>query len=167
MIHVSISGVGSQMMVVAALSLALAYTALGQQSTNISKADVKATLDFIDKALVKKDAKEVVANYASNAVITATTFENGRKDVSTRNRNDYEQALEECFNSYDHYTLHRKDLLIEIAADGKTARSVSVVVENFRFEGEMEQAISTDWVSFVVLDGKVQVAKDQDKTTVQ
>jgi hypothetical protein len=161
------SNVGSRMMAIAIVLVALAHSAAGQQSTNISRADVQVVLDSIDKALLKKDAAAVVANYASNAVITATTFESGHKDVSTRGRDDYEDSLKAGFKVFDDYTLQRKDVSIEIAADGMTAQSISTFIEKYRFDGKMEQAVSKESVSFVIVDGKVLVAKDQEETTIR
>jgi hypothetical protein len=140
---------------------------VGRQSTGISKTDVQAVLDSIDNALLRKDAAAVVAHYARNAVIKATVFDNGHKDVSTRDRGDYQRTIDAGFKVFSDYTLQREDVSIEIAADGKTAHSTFTVIEKYRFGGDMKQAVSTESVSFVREDGQVVVSKEQDKTMIK
>src|ERR1035438_9411017 len=68
-------------------------TVTTQQTPAISKAQVEAVLASVDKAFVKKDAAAVTANYASNAVITATIVEDGRTTKTKHVRDDYQQTL--------------------------------------------------------------------------
>jgi hypothetical protein len=162
-----IPNIARQLTALAALLLALTVSAHAQEKIIISKTDVQAVLDSIDKALLKKDAAAVVANYASNAVITATILESGHKDTTRHGRDDYESTLRAGFTAFDNYSLQRKDTSIEIASDGKTAQCKSRLIEKFRFDGKMEQAISKESISFAIQDGKVLVTKDHDDTAIE
>src|ERR1051325_10993020 len=91
-VHNAISRFDGRAAIIAVMLVASTCSAVAQQRTNISKADVQAVLDSIDRAMLKKDAAAVVANCASNAVIASTIFESGDKGVSTRRRDDYEKV---------------------------------------------------------------------------
>ena len=144
-----------------------ACVAYGQQTTTLSKAQIQAVLDSIDKALVKKDAAAVAINYSSNAVITATIVEDGRTTKTKNFRDDYKHTLETSFTSFDDYSLRRKDTTIEIAADGKTAQCSSTLIEKFRFDGKVREAVSKESVSFAISGGKVLATKDHSDTNIK
>lgn len=133
----------------------------------ISKAQVQAVLDSIDKAFVKKDAAAVTANYTSNAVITATIVEDGRTSKTKHIRDDYKQTLEAGFADFTDYSLQRKDVTIEIAPDGKTAQCISTVVEKFRLYGKQEEAVSKESVTLAMLDDKVVVTDDHSDVAIK
>lgn len=137
------------------------------QSRVITKAQVKAVLDAIDKALVKKDAAAVAANYASNAVITATILERGETFKTRHGRDDYKKTLEAGFKSFDNYTLQRKELAVDIAPDGKTARCASTLIEKYSFDGKMQEAVSKELTSLAIVDGKVLVTEDHCDTSIK
>jgi hypothetical protein len=142
-------------------------TATTQQTPAISKSQVQAVFDSIDKAFVKKDAAAVTANYASNAVITATIVEGGRTTKTKDVRDDYQKTLEAGFAGFTDYSLQRKDVTIEIAPDSKTAQCVSTVVEKFRLDGKQEEAVTKESVTFAMLDDKVLVTDDHSDTTIK
>lgn len=66
-------------------------------SGKISKAQVLDILESMDKGLLDKDATAVVANFADNAIITATTVEGKRTDTTKNDTNSYRRSLEVGF----------------------------------------------------------------------
>ena len=165
--HTMISRFIKQAMTSSLLLFIFACGAAGQQTAAISKAQVQAIMDSIDKGLVKKDAAAVAVNYSSNAVITATIVEHGRTTETKHVRDDYKHTLEAGFTSFSDYSLQRKDVTIEIAPDGKTAQCISTLVEKFRFDGKTQEAVSRETVSFAILDGKVLATKDHSDTNIK
>jgi hypothetical protein len=144
-----------------------ACVADGQQGAGITKAQVQAVLDSIDKACLNKDAAGAVANYASNAMITAITVQNGQTYTSKRSREDYLQMLEDSLKNTKDYSLQHKDVVIEIAPDGRTAQCSFTLVERWRgSSGNMEEALTKESLSLVLLDGKLLVTKDHSDVAV-
>ncbi len=145
----------------------LACAANGQQSVGISKAQVQAVLDSIDKACLNKDATAVVANYASNAVITATVVQNGQTYTNRQSRDEYLHVLEGSLKNTADYSLQHKDVVIEIAPDGRTAQCRFTLIEKWRGNnGGMQEGDTKESLSFSLLDGKLLVTKDHSDVTV-
>jgi len=145
----------------------LTCSANAQEATPISKADVQAVLNSIDNGVLKKDAGAVIANFASNAVITATISEGGRKDTTKQDAKGYRQALEAGFKSFDNYIIKRKDVTIEVAPDGKSARSNSALLETYRFNGKMQQGLTKESATFERVGTKVLIVKMHSEVTVE
>ena len=139
------------------------------QNAIISREDVQAVLDSIDKAYLKKDAAAVVANYASNAVITDTTV--GSDFPSTPSKFDslagFEGNLELGFAVYDDFRFQRKDVFIEIAPDGQTAQCSFSEIAKYKYRGKQETDITKGTISLAKFGGKVLITKDHSdvKTT--
>ncbi len=141
----------------------------GQQTNVISKADVQAVLDSIDKGLVKNDAAAVVANYSRDAVITAVVSdEENRTTGMTFKRDEYKQSLERYFASLIDYSLQRTDIKIEIAPDGKTAECACTLMENLKYksDGSKIESQTDASLSFAIIDGKVLIIKEHDDITM-
>jgi hypothetical protein len=121
---------------IAALFLIFIGIADGQQTNVISKADVQAVLDSIDKGLVKKDAAAVITNYSRDAIITASVWEDGGTTGMTFKRDEYKQSLERYFQSLVDYSIKRIDVKTEIAPDGKTAQCDCTFVEKLKYKSD-------------------------------
>lgn len=133
----------------------------------ITKAQVLEVLKSIDNGLVKKDADAVAANFASNAVITATVVEEQRTDTTKANKKEYRQSLEAGFKVFDNYKLQRKDVTIEISPDGRKATSLSTVIEAYRFDGKAKRAITKESAAFELIGGRGLVTKMDSKVTIE
>lgn len=145
------------------------YLENSHQGANISREEVQAVLDSIEKACLKKDAAAVVANYASNAVITVTTV--GSDFPSTQAKYDslasFDGNLELGFAVYDNFSFQRKDVSIEIAPDGQTAQCSFTEIAHYKYQGKKETDITKESISLAKFDGKVLITKDHSdvKTT--
>jgi ketosteroid isomerase-like protein len=139
----------------------------GQQTNVISKADIQAVLDSIDKGLVKRDAAAVVAKYSPDAVMTARAWEDGGTTGITLKRDEYKQSLERYFQNLVDYSIQRKDVKIQIAPDGKTADCTCTFVEKMKYksDGSKIESDTEASLSFAIFDGKVLVTKEDDDTT--
>ena len=158
-----------QQALIASLSLFFFISvADGQQTNVISKADVQAVLDSIDKGLVKKDADAVVANYSRDAVIAANVWEDGGTTGTTFKRDEYKQSLERYFASLIDYSLQRTDVKIEIAPDGKTAECACTLMENLKYksDGSKIESQTDASLSFAIINGKVLITKEHDDITM-
>ncbi|HTY86685.1 MAG TPA: hypothetical protein VMB80_04410 [Candidatus Acidoferrum sp.] len=139
----------------------------GQQGDRISKAQVQAVLDSIDKACLNKDAAAVIANYASNAVITATVVQNGQTYTNRQNREDYRRALENSLKNAADYSLRHRDVAIQIAPDGQTAQCSFTLIERWRGDiGKMEEGDTKESLGLVRVDDKLLIARDHSDVTV-
>ena len=167
--HTMISNIGSRMIVVAAVLVTLVHSANGQQSTNISKTDVQAVLDSIDKACLKKDAAAVIANYASNAVITATIVGSDfpATPVQFDNIDSFKGDLEMGFVADEDYSFQRKQISIEMGSGGETAQCSFTEIATYRFRGKMEKDVIKESIFLAKLGSKVLITKDHSdvKTT--
>ncbi len=144
-----------------------AWAAIGQSSGGISQAQVQAVLDAIDKACLNKDAAAAVANYASNAVITATVVQNGQTYTNRQSRDEYLHVLDGSLKNTADYSLQHKDVVIEIAPDGRTAQCRFTLIEKWRGNnGGMQEADTKESLSFSLLDGKLLVTKDHSDVAV-
>jgi hypothetical protein len=153
----------------------LKTSALGQQfpsqpvlpeNGKIYKTNILTILESIDRGLLNKDAAAIVANFASNAVITAATVEGIRTDKSKDDTSSYRRSLEAGFKSFDDYKLQRKDVTVEISPDGRKAGSVSTLVETYHFAGNAERAVTEESDTFVIIDGKILLTKMDSKVKV-
>jgi hypothetical protein len=154
-------------LVVSVFMAIFACVADGQQGAGISKAQVQAMLDSIDKACLNKDAAGAVANYASNAVITATVVQNGQTYTNRQSRDEYLHVLEGSLKNTADYSLQHKDVVIEIAPDGRTAKCRFTLIEKWRGNnGGMQEGDTKESLSFSLLDGKLLVTKDHSDVTV-
>jgi len=145
-----------------------ACAADAQQGIGISKAQVQAVLDSIDKACLNKDAAAAVANYASNAVITATVVQNGQTYTNRQSRDEYLRVLEGSLKNTGDYSLQHKDVVIEIAPDGRTAQCRFTLVEKWRWNTSgMQEADTRESLTLALLDGKLLVTKDHSDVAVQ
>lgn len=135
----------------------------------ISTTNIFAILDSMDQGLVKKDAALVVANFASNAVITAVVVEGPRTYTSTNDMSNYRSSLEAGFKSFDDYKLQRKDVIVQISPDGRKATSSSTLVETYRFAGNAERAVTKESASFELVDGNIRLTKmdSSGKVTIE
>lgn len=152
----------------AIVSVLLPFVAGCGKQGALTKEKVQAVLESIDQALLKKDAPAVIANYASNAVITATVVEGGHTDKTRYDTSSsYGAVLAGSFGSFSDYTLTRTNLVIEISADGKTATTTSTLVETFTFGGKTERAVTHESASLEIIGGKVLVTKSHDDVVVE
>ncbi len=133
----------------------------------ISKTNILAILDSIDRGLTNKDAAGVVANFASNAVIAAAIVEGTRTDTNKDDTSSYRRRLETGFQSFSNYKFARKDVAIQIAADGRTATSSSVLTETFRFNGKIKQAVIKESATFGMIEGKVLLTAMNSEVTIK
>ena len=144
-----------------------ACVADGQQGAGISKAQIQAVLDSIDKACLNKDAAGAVANYSSNAMITATVVQNGQTYTNRQSRDEYLHVLEGSLKNTADYSLQHKDVVIEIAPDGRTAQCRFTLVEKWRGNnGGMEEGDTKESLTLALLDGKLLVTTDHSDVTV-
>jgi hypothetical protein len=137
----------------------------------ISKANVLAVLASIDTAVANGDAAGVVAHCATNAAIsvTATIALHGDKyqTATAYTKDDLQDWLRIGFLAYSPSPLHRRITLIKIAADGKTARCDSTVVELCSLLGDTLTVTSKESMSLALVRGKVMVTRDYEVATVQ
>jgi hypothetical protein len=133
----------------------------------ISKTNILAILDSVDRSLLNKDAAAVVANFASNAVITATIVEGTRTNMNKDDTSSYRRSLEAGFRSFSDYKFARKDVAIQIAADGRTATSSSVLTETFRFDGKIKHAVTKESATFGMIEGKVLLTAMNSEVTIK
>jgi hypothetical protein len=71
------------------------------------------------------------------------------------------------FLAYSPTPLHRRVTSIKIAADGKTARCDSTVVERCSLLGGIITVTSKESLSLALVRGKIMVTRDQEIATVQ
>ena len=133
----------------------------------ISKAQVLGILESMDKGLLNKDIAAVVANFASNAIITSTLVEGKRTDTTKDDTSSYRRSLEAGFKNVENYTLKRKIVAVEIAPDGQKAASTSTLAETYSSEGNAEQAITTESATFEIIGGKILITEMNSKITVK
>lgn len=139
----------------------------GTPSSRISTAQVQTMLDSIDKACLNKDAAAVLANYASNAVITSVTVQNGQTYTSKRGWEDYLHTLEDGLKNAKDYSLQHKNVVIEIAPDGQTAQCRFTLVERWRGNsGGMEEGLTKESLSLALLGGRLLITKDRCDASV-
>lgn len=133
----------------------------------ISEANILATLDSIDRGLLNKDAAAVVANFASNAVITATVVERQRTDTTTNDPSSYRRSLEAGFKSFDDYKLWRKAITVEMSPGGRKATSQSTLIESYSFSGNTQRAVTQESGTFELINGKARLTKRNSKVTIE
>jgi hypothetical protein len=162
-------------MALATFLVLLAGSAAAQQKAIpkavISKANVLAVLASIDTAIANGDAAGVVARCATNAAITVTAniaLHGDKYQTATAyNKDDLQDWLRIGFLAYSPAPLHRRITSIKIAADGKTARCDSTVVELCSLLGDTLTITSKESLSLALVHGKVVVTHDHEAATVQ
>ncbi len=125
----------------------------------ISKEQVLNILRTMDDGLANKDASAIVTNFANNAVITATIVEGQRMDTSKDDPDSYRLGLEAGFKHFDNIKLQRKDILVQIAPNGRKATSMSTVIESFDDTGNPEQDTTRESATFEIIDGKIVITQ--------
>ena len=143
------------------------FAQANQPNSKISRTQILDILDSIDKGLLNKDAVAVVANFASNAVITAAIVEGTRTDTNKDDTSSYHRRLESGFQSFSDYKFARQDVAIQIAADGRTATSSSALTETFRFDGKIKQAVTKESATFGMVEGKVMLTAMNSEVTIK
>jgi hypothetical protein len=133
----------------------------------ISKTNILSILDSMDKGLLKRDAASIFANFASNAVIIATVVEGPRTTRMTNDTSSYRRDVEAGFKSFDDYELRRKDVAIEISADGQEAMSQSTLIETYRLFGKTERAVTKESDTFEAVDGKIRLTKMNSEVEIE
>ena len=134
--------------------LILAWTTLGQNGVRLSKDQVIAALDSIDRGLTNRNAAAVVANFATNAVITVTIQEDHFKDSLRHTTTEYREILESSLKEPGPYRIKRSDVSIELSPGGKTATVVSTLVEDYNFEGKLKHGVSKETATFQLIGAK-------------
>jgi hypothetical protein len=135
---------------------------------NISKAQVLEILDLIDQGLLAQDAGAVVANFASNAVITATEIEGKWTGTNKDDTASYRKKLATGFQAgVDDYKLQRKEVVVEIAPDGRKATSQSTLIETYRWDGKSNEAVTHESASFEIVGERILLTKMDSKTTTK
>jgi hypothetical protein len=152
---------------IAVLLPGLPLAGIGQQVGRISKDQVLAVLKSIDAGERDKNATAIVANIATNAVLTSTIDENGHKDLQRYDGAEYKRILEISLKEPGPVTVKRSHVAIEVWADGKTARATSIIVEDYQFEGKMKHGVTQESATFELIQGKVLVTKMDSLVTVK
>jgi len=148
---------------VAIISILLLFA----RNSGLSKESVHAVLDSIDKALLEKDADAVIANYASNAVITTTVVDHGREDKTHyKTSKAYGDVLRNSFDAFSDYKIMRTNETIKISLTGKTAEATATIIETFTLGGNAEKSVTQEFVTIEVIDGKILVIKEHDDAKV-
>jgi hypothetical protein len=151
------------------LNFALAdcsFAQAGRMDETISKVRIMEILNSIDAGVVKQNASAVVADFATNAVISAMVVEGSRTYTTTNDTTDYRNILKASFKSFDDYKLQRKNIIIQISSDRQRAASLSTLIETFRFAGNAERAVTEESDTFEIIDGKVVLTKMDSKVEV-
>jgi hypothetical protein len=137
------------------------------RSSELSKESVHTVLDSIDKALLEKDANAVIVNYASNAVITATIVDHGRKDKTHyKTSKAYGDVLKNSFDAYSDYKIMRTNQTIKISFSGKTAEVTATIIEAFTLGGNAERSVTQESVTLEAINGKFLVIQEHDDVKV-
>jgi hypothetical protein len=155
--------------IVAGLSvfLVLAWAAFGQNGVKLSKDQVMAALNSIDSGLTNRNVVAVLANFATNAVITATIQEDGFKDSTKYTSAEYREVLENSLKDSDFYRIKRSEVSIELSSDGKTAATHSTLVEDYRFGGKLKHAVSKVAATFQLIGGKVLLTRCHSEMNIK
>jgi len=149
------------------VAAAILMVLLWARSSKLSKASVQAVLDSVDKALLEKDAAAVIANFASNAFITATIVDHGTPSTTHyENSKDYGNVLKDSFGAFSDYTIMRTNVAINISLGGKTAEATSTIIETFTFGGNAEKSVTHESTTLEVIDSKVAITKEHDDVKV-
>jgi len=138
-----------------------------QPASILFRTQIPDILDSIDRGLTNKDAAAVVARFSSNAIITATIVEGQRTDKTKNDTDSYRRSLEAGFQSFSDCQFARKDVAIQIAADGRTATSSSVLTETFRFDGKIKQAVTKESATFEMIEGKILLTAMNSEVTIE
>ena len=138
-----------------------------QPNGKISRTQILDLLHSMDRGLTNKDAAAVVANFSSNAVITATVVEAQRTDKTKDDTAGYRRSLEAGFQSFSDYQFTRQEVVIQIAADGRTATSSSLLTEIFRIDDKRKQAVTKESATFGIVEGKVLLTAMNSEVTVK
>ncbi len=147
--------------------LLLGWAALGQDSAKLSKDQVIAVLNFINSGLTNRNAAAVVADFATNAVITATIQEGRFKDSLRHTPAEYRDILEMSLKEPGPYRIKRNDLSIELSPDGKTATARSTLIEDYSFEGRLKHGVTRETLTFRVIGGKVLITKSHSEVIIK
>ena len=138
-----------------------------QPNSKISKTQILDIFVAMDRGLTNKDAAAVVASFSSNAVITATVVEDRRTDKTKHDPDSYRRSLEAGFQDFSDYQFARKDIAIQIADDGRTATSSSVLTEIFRFDDKIKHAVTKESATFAMIEGKVLLTAMSSEVTIK
>ena len=137
----------------------------------ISKKNILAMLDSMDKGFLNKDAAAIFSNYASNAVLIATVIDGTQTDTITNDTSIHRRDLEIVFKHFDDlfddYKLQRNDVTVEISPDGRKATSQSTLVETYRSDGKTKSATTKESATFELIDGIIRLTRMDSKETIK
>ena len=123
------------------------------QRGGITKEQVEAVLEKLDRAIENRDVDGVLANFSDNAQIKITIEGTGSTMVFTKSQ--YASNLKEGWGSVDAYEYSRRNTNIIVSPDGKSATVADDVLESVTISGQVLRTMTSEVATLSLEDGKL------------
>jgi ketosteroid isomerase-like protein len=123
--------------------------------TKITEEKVRAILKSMETAIIEGDVKGVTAHMAGDVVVKIHIPGPEGKEVITMDLKEYERHFEEGMKAAIDYSYLRKDLQIDIAPEGDTARVTSTVLESMTINNQVIKSITEETLVLELRRGRI------------
>ncbi len=138
--------------------LLLAATAAHAEGT-LTEKKITAMTDAIEAAARSQDAGAIIRHFAPNATIQIVMPPNAGGQTLNMSVKQYEQVLREGWAQYSQSTYRVEDVVIEISADGQTARLINTTIETIQMPGQALSSRTHEVVSVALENGRPVITK--------
>jgi hypothetical protein len=143
---------------------ALLSASLAVADNRISAEQVRQVMAATDMAAEHGDVQAIGA-YLGQAFFKYVDVQAGEKSATARiNRGQYLQMLEEGWSKVHNYAYQRKDVVVNVTADGSTAESFSTVVETFAVDGKEMVSKVREYARYELENGRPVIVNIDSQT---
>jgi len=135
----------------------LSSACAGKQTGSITRQQVSAFLDEMEKAAKNKDIEAIMSHVSPNAQFKITIEGFGATQNLVLNRDQYRDYMTQGLNAIESYEYRRGDTVINIEPDGQTAFVADEEFETATMKGQTISTVATGTSTLKLEDGKLVV----------
>ena len=147
-------------------ALLLVATAAHAEDT-LTEKKITAMTDAIEAAVRRHDAGAIVRHFAPGATIQIVMPPNAGGQTLTLSVKQYEQMLREGWAQYSQSTYRVEDAVIEISADGQTARLTNTTIEAIQMQGRTLSSRTREDLSVALVNGRPVITKSVGRVMME
>ncbi len=138
--------------------LLLAASAAHAKDT-LTEQKITAMTDAIEAAVRSRDAGAIIRHFAPDATIQIVLPPNAVGQTLNMSVNQYVQVLREGWAQYSQSEYRVVDVVIQISADGQTARLTNTTIETIQMPGQALSSRTHEVVSVALENGRPVITK--------
>ncbi len=138
----------------------------GVAADKITRQQIQQVMDASDQAARNRDAQGIGAYLGTKFYKYIDLPEEKTPLAVALAKKQYLEQIDKGWKKLDSYDYERKDVVINVATDGKSAESFSTVIETFSTDGRKMVSKVREYATYELEDGRPVIVQIESQTLV-